>query len=83
MPDLPDPQANGFPSGKHWVDCAEPGTVAILDQPQGQFCAVLGGIMAVRMAHLGIKGAVVNGRVRDLGELRESKLPVCRSNSLS
>ncbi|RMJ28153.1 DlpA domain protein [Aspergillus sp. HF37] len=75
-PDLPDPQSNGFPHGKHWVDCAEPGSVAILDQPHGQFCAVLGGIMAVRMGYLGVKGAVVNGRVRDLGELRESKLPV-------
>lgn len=51
--------------------------MAILDQPHGQFCAVLGGIMAVRMSYLGVKGTVVNGRVRDLGELRESKLPVC------
>lgn len=76
LPNHADPSATGFPAGKHWVDCAEPGTVAVLEQPHGQSCAVLGGIMALRMKALGVKGAVVNGRVRDLGELRESSLPV-------
>ena len=32
--------------------------------------------MATRMSYLGVKGVVVNGRVRDLGEICETKLPV-------
>jgi regulator of RNase E activity RraA len=33
--------------------------------------------MAARMKCLGVKAAVVSGRVRDLAELHESGLPVC------
>lgn len=33
--------------------------------------------MAVRMKYLGVKAALVNGRVRDLSELKASELPVC------
>lgn len=33
--------------------------------------------MAARMKVLGVKGVVVSGRVRDLGELKESGLQVC------
>lgn len=68
---------HGFPAGTHWVDWAEPGTIAVIDQPDGQHCAVLGGIMAVRMKYMGVQGAVVNGRVRDLGEIMGCRLPVC------
>ena len=68
---------HGFPAGTHWVDWAEPGTIAVIDQPDGQHCAVLGGIMAVRMKYMGLQGAVVNGRVRDLGEIMGCRLPVC------
>lgn len=50
--------------------------MAVIEQPEGQHCAVLGGIMAVRMKYLGVKGALVNGRVRDLSEIRECQLPV-------
>ena len=70
---------HGFPAGTHWVDWAEPGTIAVIDQPDGQHCAVLGGIMAVRMKYMGVQGAVVNGRVRDLGEIMGCRLPVCFS----
>ncbi|KAB8239378.1 hypothetical protein ETB97_006941 [Aspergillus alliaceus] len=69
-------EAHGFPTGTHWVDFAEPGTITVIEQPAGQHCAVLGGIMAVRMKYLGVKGALVNGRVRDLSEIRECQLPV-------
>ena len=48
----------------------------MIEQPEGQHCAVLGGIMAVRMKLLGVKGALVNGRVRDLSEIKECQLPV-------
>jgi regulator of RNase E activity RraA len=32
--------------------------------------------MATRMVAVGIRGTVVGGRIRDLGELRETGLPV-------
>lgn len=75
-PVVSDPEVNGFPPGKHWVDWSQPGTIAVLDQPAEHRCAVLGGIMAARMSYCGVKGVVVNGRVRDLAELSASGLPV-------
>jgi regulator of RNase E activity RraA len=77
VPEIADPEKNGFPSGKYWCDWAEPGTISVLEQPTGQYCAVLGGIMATRMTYLGAKGVVVNGRVRDVAELHGLGLHVC------
>jgi regulator of RNase E activity RraA len=65
-----------IPSGKHWVDLTEPETIVVMAQPEGQKCAVLGGIMALRMKALNAKGVVVNGRVRDVVELGSTGLPV-------
>jgi regulator of RNase E activity RraA len=48
----------------------------VIEQPAGQHCAVVGGIMAVRMKYLGIRGVVVNGRIRDLSEIQGCSLPV-------
>lgn len=48
----------------------------MIEQPPGQRCANLGGIMAARMKVLGVKGVVVSGRVRDLTELKQSGLQV-------
>ncbi|KAE8144751.1 ribonuclease E inhibitor RraA/Dimethylmenaquinone methyltransferase [Aspergillus avenaceus] len=72
----PSDPSHSFPPGTHWVDSAEPGTITVIEQPEGQHCAVLGGVMAVRMKYLGVMGALVNGRIRDLGEIRECRLPV-------
>lgn len=81
-----DPQNHGFPPGKHWVDyagefaAADPakaGSIMVIEQPDEQYCAVTGGIMATRMKVLAIKAAVVGGRVRDLRELQATELPVC------
>lgn len=72
------PESN-IPAGKHWVDLTEPGSIVVMAQPDGQKCAVLGGIMALRIKMLNAKGIVVNGRVRDLVELRETGLPVSSS----
>ncbi|KAL2852444.1 hypothetical protein BJY01DRAFT_232644 [Aspergillus pseudoustus] len=65
-----------FPPGTHWVDNTEPNTIVVIEQPASQHCAVVGGIMAVRMKYLGIRGIVVNGRIRDLAEIQGCKLPV-------
>lgn len=75
-PAVENPEVNGFPPGKHWVDWTRPGTITVINQPPGQYCAVLGGIMAARMAYLGVKGVVANGRVRDIAELTSSGLHV-------
>ncbi|KAL4999644.1 hypothetical protein BDV10DRAFT_184035 [Aspergillus recurvatus] len=65
-----------FPQSTHWVDNTEPNTIVLISQPPGQHCAVVGGIMAVRMKSLGIKGVVVDGRIRDLSEIQGASLPV-------
>ncbi|PGG99975.1 hypothetical protein AJ80_09262 [Polytolypa hystricis UAMH7299] len=76
LPEIASQQEHGVPAGSHWVDCAQPGTIVLLDQPRDQYCAVLGGIMASRMKVLGVKGVVVNGRVRDLAELKWTELQI-------
>lgn len=48
----------------------------VMKQTEGQICAILGGIMALRIKVLNGKGIVMNGRVRDIAELRETRLPV-------
>lgn len=56
---------------KHFADaCAAPRTIAVLASPPGARCAVLGGLVATRLAKRGVCGAVVGGRVRDLSEMR-------------
>ncbi|KAL1988766.1 hypothetical protein VTN96DRAFT_7650 [Rasamsonia emersonii] len=75
-PEVESLEKHGFPPGKHWVDWAQPGTVVVIEQPAGQSCAALGGIMAARLKYLGVKAAVVDGRVRDLAELHGSGLHV-------
>jgi regulator of RNase E activity RraA len=48
----------------------------VVSQPAGQRNAVVGGIMAMRMARLGARGVLVDGRVRDLSTLAEVGMPV-------
>lgn len=70
--------APNFPKDTHWVDNAVPGTFAVMQQAPGQTNAICGGIMALRMKMLGLKGIIVAGRVRDLVELQSTELPVRR-----
>ncbi|KAL2819534.1 hypothetical protein BJX63DRAFT_418871 [Aspergillus granulosus] len=74
-PDQHSPSTT-FPPATHWVDNTEPDTIVVIEQPAGQHCAVVGGIMALRMKYLGIRGVVVNGRIRDLAEIQGCSLPV-------
>lgn len=49
-----------------------PGSIALLQQPSGQKCAVLGDIVATRFKIRGVAGAIIDGRMRDVsgcGEL--------------
>ncbi len=70
---LPEPNIS---AKHHYVDLTQPDTIVVLQQPQGQKCAVLGGIMALRTSILKAKGVVVSGRVRDVQELKQSGLLV-------
>jgi hypothetical protein len=76
VPPLTESDPGVVPKGKHWVDMADEGTVVVIEQPSGQTCAALGGIMAARMKVRGVEACIVGGRVRDLAELRKSGLPV-------
>ncbi|KAF3048500.1 hypothetical protein E8E11_002272 [Didymella keratinophila] len=67
---------SNLPDSRPYADYAESGTIVVISQPPGQSCAVVGGIMAARMKHLGVHGLVVDGRVRDLVALNETQLPI-------
>lgn len=71
-----DVPASNLPDSRPYADYTESGTIVIVSQPPGQSCAVVGGIMAARIKHLGAEGLVVDGRVRDLVALNETQLPV-------
>ncbi|OAL52372.1 DlpA domain-containing protein [Pyrenochaeta sp. DS3sAY3a] len=68
--------ASNLPDSRPYADHAESGTIVVISQPPGQSCAVVGGIMAARMKHLGAEGLVVDGRVRDIVALNETTLPI-------
>jgi regulator of RNase E activity RraA len=76
-PESTPPAENAIPKGSHWVDLTEPGSIVVIDQPEGQKCAAVGGIMAQRMKKRGVAGCIIGGRVRDMAELKSSQLPVC------
>lgn len=63
------PTTSNIPKGTHWTDCPPPGTVVLLQQPEGQSCALLGDLLATRLKVRGVKGAVVDGRVRDVDSI--------------
>lgn len=54
------------PSGKHWTDSPAQGSIAILQGPPGQNVAFLGDIVAARLKVRGVRGAVIDGRSRDV-----------------
>ncbi|EMD68163.1 hypothetical protein COCSADRAFT_167424 [Bipolaris sorokiniana ND90Pr] len=68
--------ASNLSDSKPYADYTENGTIVVISQPSGQSCAVVGGIMAARMQHLGAEGIVVDGRVRDISALNQTKLPI-------
>ena len=75
-PSLPKIPSSNIEPGKHWVDMIQPDTIVMIQQPEGQKCAVVGGILALRMSKLGAKAVVVSGRVRDMDELQAIGMPV-------
>jgi regulator of RNase E activity RraA len=76
VPVSEDTQASNLSDSRPYADYTESGTIVVISQPAGQSCAVVGGIMAARMQHLGAEGIVVDGRVRDLVALNQITLPI-------
>nr|AFP27257.1 menaquinone methyltransferase [Epichloe gansuensis] len=74
--DTPAAPAPNVPKGTHWADVSEPGTFVVMKQAPGQTNAICGGIMALRMKMRRVEGIIVAGRVRDVQELRSTKLPI-------
>lgn len=48
-----------------------PGSIALLQQPSDQTCAVLGDIVATRFKIRGVAGAIIDGRMRDVAGCAE------------
>ncbi|RMD43243.1 hypothetical protein DV735_g1883, partial [Chaetothyriales sp. CBS 134920] len=67
---------HAVPKGSHWADITEPGTILVIEQPEEQTCAAVGGIMAQKMKVNGVQACVVGGRVRDQQELKDSQLAI-------
>lgn len=67
-----------IPDGTHYVDTTPTsrGYAVLMSAPSEATCAVLGGIMALRMSVNGASAIIVDGRVRDLAELRNLNIPV-------
>jgi len=60
----------------HFADSNAPGKIMFISQPPSLPSACFGGLMAARAKVLGAAGVVVNGRFRDIGEIRGLGLPV-------
>ncbi|KAK6509196.1 hypothetical protein TWF481_003957 [Arthrobotrys musiformis] len=58
------------PLPAHFADLTPPHTITILSQPPNQRNAVLGGLVAARIQKLGSLAIIVDGRIRDISELR-------------
>lgn len=78
LPKFPPPPPSQLPNPNlHFADQLPPSSIIVIRQPPNQSNAIVGGIVASRMAQLGSKGIVVDGRVRDLVQLAElSGMPI-------
>ncbi|RPA77827.1 RraA-like protein [Ascobolus immersus RN42] len=74
---LVDPSIMPLAPGAHFADHIAPGSVLFIGSLEGydrdlDFNALLGGLIALRLSKVGVKGVVVDGRVRDLKELEST-----------
>ncbi|HCW18853.1 MAG TPA: 4-hydroxy-4-methyl-2-oxoglutarate aldolase, partial [Achromobacter sp.] len=61
------------------MGCVRPGDVLVIDRCGEAVTAALGGAMAYAARQAGVAAIIVDGRVTDLGELRQHGVPVWRS----
>ncbi|CAI2189853.1 4736_t:CDS:2 [Funneliformis geosporum] len=60
---------------QHFADAAPPGSVVFVSVPPNTVNAAWGGLMTARVKAKGANGIVVDGRIRDLAEIREEGIP--------
>lgn len=59
--------ASNIPDGLNWTDLPAPGNIVIAQQPKADFSvALLGDIMTTRLVTRGLRGVIVDGRLRDI-----------------
>lgn len=58
------------------LELVEPGDVLVVNGGGYQDRALIGGIIVEKALKMGLAGIVIDGTVRDLGDLRQSSLPV-------
>ena len=73
---MPRAPASNIEPGVQWSDLTEPDKIVVVQQPEGQKCAVLGGIHAVNIDGQGAHGIIISGRIRDIQELQKLDTPV-------
>ncbi|GLA99222.1 hypothetical protein AtubIFM61612_010680 [Aspergillus tubingensis] len=64
---------SNIPKGQIYADIIIPSTIVVMSQPRGASTATMGGLMAARMNKLGAQGVLVDGRVRDVAQLTDSR----------
>ncbi|ORY79699.1 ribonuclease E inhibitor RraA/Dimethylmenaquinone methyltransferase [Leucosporidium creatinivorum] len=60
----------------HFVDLTPSGSIMVISSPSHVKSASFGGLLGAGASVKGVKGVVIDGRCRDLAELRGLKLPV-------
>ncbi|EPS42751.1 hypothetical protein H072_3281 [Dactylellina haptotyla CBS 200.50] len=70
------PTPSSLPPNTHFADLTAANTITVISQPPSQRNAVLGGLVAARIQTLNGLGIVVDGRVRDVTELKSLGLHV-------
>ena len=73
---VPSSDATSPKLGEHFTDTIPEGSVVFVSAPAGGINAVWGGLLNTRAKLKGAKGVVVDGRVRDLDELRSEDVMV-------
>ena len=58
------------------IDAAPPGSVYVMVVEDGEDIAGIGGLMATAMKARGFAGAVIDGGVRDIGQIQKIQFPV-------
>ncbi|EGX50956.1 hypothetical protein AOL_s00054g692 [Orbilia oligospora ATCC 24927] len=64
------PTPSLLPPSSHFADLTPPSTITLISQPPNQRNAVLGGLVAARIQKLGSLAIIVDGRIRDITELK-------------
>jgi regulator of RNase E activity RraA len=58
------------------IDAAPAGSVYVMVVPEGKDIAGIGGLMATAMRYRGLAGAVIDGAVRDIPQIKRIQFPV-------